>query len=413
MGCTIGYAQDAITPSLERPVFLAGFDRDRRAVGVHDDLFVRVLALQDGSSPLALVAVDLIGLGRKVSQRCEKRLRKVIPGLHLVLACTHTHHGPDTIGLWGPNERTRGVDWLYMHFLENRVIDTVKRAFQHTVPASLRTCSVYVPGVVKNARDPEILDQEITCLQFVDPDSNQVLVTLANFPCHPETLWKDNPQITSDYPHYLRQQLDCFSQAPSLFFSGALGGMMTPDVSEHTFTDAEQIGIMLAQAASDSLTRQTPINLDSYSYQRLEYQSTLQNPLFEQAMRYRLVRDTIFQNNQILTEVGLLRLGPVWLAHVPGELLPKLGLQLKQTMRSSGASVTGILGLTNDEIGYILPDEDFIYPPDPLDPGDHYEETMSTGPNAGSQLMYALESLIKPNSEYRDSNNVKTSDPGW
>ena len=172
MALSIGYAQDAITPSLERPVFLAGFGRDRRAVGVHDDLFVRVLALQDGSMPIALASVDLIGLGRKISQRCEKRLRKVIPDLNLVLSCTHTHHGPDTIGLWGPSIRTRGVDRLYMRFLENRIVDTVKRAFRHTVPAGLRACSVYVPGVVKNTRDPDILDQEITCLQFVDPDSN-------------------------------------------------------------------------------------------------------------------------------------------------------------------------------------------------------------------------------------------------
>ena len=397
MARTIGYAQNAITPSLERPVFLAGFGRDRRANGVHDDLFVRVLALQDGAEPLALAAVDLIGLGRKVSQRCEKRLRKVIPGLRLVLSSTHTHHGPDTIGLWGSNERTRGVDHLYMRYLEGRIIDTVKRAFQHTLPAGLRACSVYVPGVVKNARDPDILDQEITCLQFVDPDSNQVLVTMVNFPCHPETLWKENPQITSDYPHYVRQQLECFFQAPALFFPGALGGMMTPDVSEHTFTDAEQIGIMLAQAASDSLTRQTPINLDSYTYQRLEVQFTLQSPLLEQAMRYRLVRDTIIQNKQIITEVGLIKLGLVWLAHIPGELLPKLGLQFKQSMRSCGASVTGILGLANDELGYILPDEDYLYPQDPLDPGEHYEETMSTGPNAGSQLMNALETLINTN----------------
>jgi hypothetical protein len=172
MTFSIGYAQDAITPSLERPVFLAGFDRDRRAVGVHDDLFVRVLALQGGSMPVALAALDLIGLGRKFSQRCEKRLRKVIPELNLVLSCTHTHHGPDTIGLWGPSARIRGVDRLYMRFLDDRIVDKVNRAFQHTVTAGLRACSVYVPGVVKNARDPDILDRKSTAV--VDPDSNQV-----------------------------------------------------------------------------------------------------------------------------------------------------------------------------------------------------------------------------------------------
>ena len=278
MTLSIGYAQDAITPSLERPVFLAGFGRDRRAVGVHDDLFVRVLALQDGSEPVALAAVDLIGLGRKVSQRCEKRLRKVIPGLSLVLSCTHTHHGPDTIGLWGPSSANsrRGPA---LHALSGKP----HRRHRQTclpahVPAGLRACSVYVPGVVKNARDPDILDQEITCLQFVDPDSNQVLVTLVNFPCHPETLWKDNPQITSDYPHYLRQQMECFSQAPCLFFSGALGGMMTPDVSEHTFRMPSKLGSCWRRRLQTASPVKLPISLESYTYQRLEYSIRFTEP---------------------------------------------------------------------------------------------------------------------------------------
>ena len=39
----IGYAQTIITPSLDKPVFLAGFGHNRRAKTIHDDLY--------GSSP--------------------------------------------------------------------------------------------------------------------------------------------------------------------------------------------------------------------------------------------------------------------------------------------------------------------------------------------------------------------------
>jgi hypothetical protein len=35
----VGYAQTIITPSLDRPVFLAGFGHNRRAESIHDDLF--------------------------------------------------------------------------------------------------------------------------------------------------------------------------------------------------------------------------------------------------------------------------------------------------------------------------------------------------------------------------------------
>jgi len=44
-----GAASRAITPPLgERPVFLAGFQGDRRATGVQSDLYARALALRFG-----------------------------------------------------------------------------------------------------------------------------------------------------------------------------------------------------------------------------------------------------------------------------------------------------------------------------------------------------------------------------
>jgi hypothetical protein len=50
--------------------------------------------------------------------------------------------------------------------------------------------------------------------------------------------------------------------------------------------------------------------------------------------------------------------------------------------------------LANDELGYILPQEDYVYPEDPFEPGDHYEETMSVGPEAGPRLLSALRAML-------------------
>ena len=411
MTISIGYAHKSVTPSLERPVFLAGFERNRRAESVHDDLSVRVLALQDQHSSLALVALDLIGLGRKISQAYREKLSALLPGLQLVLSCTHTHHGPDTLGLWGPEMLESGVDPAYMAFLEYQVADAIQQAFSHLAPAALRASSVHVPGIVKNIRDPHILDQELTCIQYVDPDSNRVHLTLLNFPCHPETLHPDNRQITADYPHFLREQVECLTQADCLFFSGALGGMMTPDVTEHSFEDAQQIGVILAQAAVDSLSRQPPLQLDGFQYDRVEYSTPLESPLLEQAMQANLVTDSVISRGYVISEAGLLRLGQVWLAHVPGELLPALGLQLKHEMRAAGASVCGILGLANDELGYILPDDKYHYPENPLDPGQHYEETMSVGPSAGLSLIRVFDTLIHPN-YLKETSDGEVSNPG-
>ncbi len=43
----IGYAAHTITPSLDQPVYLAGFANNRRATSINDDLWVRALALHD------------------------------------------------------------------------------------------------------------------------------------------------------------------------------------------------------------------------------------------------------------------------------------------------------------------------------------------------------------------------------
>lgn len=63
-------------------------------------------------------------------------------------------------------------------------------------------------------------------------------------------------------------------------------------------------------------------------------------------------------------------------------------------MRVAGAATAAIIGLANDELGYILPAADFHFPADPFAPADHYEETMSIGVEAGPKLMATLAALL-------------------
>jgi hypothetical protein len=63
-------------------------------------------------------------------------------------------------------------------------------------------------------------------------------------------------------------------------------------------------------------------------------------------------------------------------------------------MNESGAQVAGVIGLANDELGYILPVEDFKYPWNPFRPGSHYEETNSIGREIAPQVMDGIRSLL-------------------
>jgi hypothetical protein len=390
----IGYARQAITPALAPPVYLAGFDRNRTARSIHDDLDVRALALRLKDTRLVLAALDLLGLPRTHCLEVERRIIERAPGARLILASTHTHHGPDTIGLWGPDLTTSGVNPTYLADLKHRIVETALAALEQSQPVHLRCAPVRVPGVAKNARDLQIVDDELTCAQFCRSEDGEVVATLLDFPCHPEVLWEHNPHITSDYPGFLRREVERETGAPCLFFAGAIGGMMTPDVQEHSFEEAAAMGATLARAALDALSPVKAAEIECLEHRRREFPVPMTNPLFRMAVEAGLLPNILDGSGMVGTEANLLKIGPLWLAGVPGELLPKLGLVLKDGLRRGGAKVAGVVGLANDEVGYILPQEDFVYPEDPFEPGSHYEETMSLGPETGPRLMAALHSLL-------------------
>jgi hypothetical protein len=390
-----GYAQAIITPSMDRPVFLAGFGQNRRAQTVHDDLTVRALALENGQMTLILAALDLVGFFRPDVLEVVQRTQDKIPGLEVIIASTHTHHGPDTMGLWGPDASHSGVDWEYMSILKEKIVTTVLSSLSNLKTVSLKAACVRVGGLAKNARNPEILDDELTLAQFCDVQTAQPVATLFNFPCHPEVLWEHNPHITADYPGALCRQVESATSAACIFFSGALGGMMTPNVVEHSFEEAEQMGSKLARVGLEAI-KETEIHEFSpaISLARKEINPKLTNLLFKLAFKRQLLPDVRDRAGRITTEVALIKIGPLWLACVPGELLPKLGLALKHSMRQAGAGVAGVIGLANDELGYILPGEDFHYPLNPFRPGSHYEETMSVGREIGPLVVNTLQSMM-------------------
>jgi hypothetical protein len=390
----VGYAQAVITPSLDKTVFMAGFGQNRRAETIHDDLYVRSLALQSESTTLVLTALDLIGFFRADVQEVIQRVHQTHPQVQMLIASVHPHHGPDTMGIWGPDMRTCGVDEDYMRGLKEKIVAAILASLADLRPVTVKMTSVHVPGLAKNNRDPEILDDELTLAQFIGQDDSP-FVSLFDFPCHPEVLWEHNPHITADYVGYLRDEVQQQTGAPCIFFAGDLGGMMTPDVKDHSFAEAEFMGKKLAEEGVKALGQVQPAQVKDISLQKKDIRARMTNPLYKMAFLFKTLPDARNQRGEIESEVNLVKIGGLWLAAVPGELLPKLGMQLKAQMKAAGAQVTGVIGLANDELGYILPVEDFKYPLNPFKPGTHYEETNSIGKGITPAVMEGLSALLK------------------
>jgi hypothetical protein len=396
----VGYAQRVITPPLDPPVYLAGFGQNRVAQSVHDDLYAGALALSQNGTHIIVVALDLLGLGRANCLEIEAAIHARQPNTEVIVACTHVHHAPDTIGLWGPDMATSGVNKAYLTWVKNTVVEIAVEALQAPRSANIRSVSVQVPNVAKNARNPDVLDEELSCIQFCDTESGKAIATWLIFPCHPEVLWEHNPHITSDYVHTLRERIEAATGAPALFMVGALGGMMTPDVQRHDFDESAVMGETLAEAALNVLSKTEPISLDFLAYSRQIFTIPMQSFLFEEAIRAGLLADVRDATGDVTTETGILKVGSAWFATIPGELLPKIGLQLKTEMQAKGAGLAVVVGLAHDEIGYILPQDEYIYPENPFEPGSHYEETMSIGPETAPRLLDTLRKLLNPSSTH-------------
>ena len=134
------------------------------------------------------------------------------------------------------------------------------------------------------------------------------------------------------------------------------------------------------------------------------------NPLILLAGKLKLANYNILKdqkgNYSIVTEIGYAQIGDIPVALVPGELVTDLfkgGTSLTKdgsinhrdfgypSIKDLFGENTLCFGLTNDAIGYIVPDNDYKF----VIFDDHYQEVISLGSATASTLMKAFESLSK------------------
>src|SRR5207249_4506090 len=98
-----------ITPDLTgspKTVYVAGLERGSVATDVRDPLFARALVMTDRKGvSIGLVVLDLIGFFHDDVEELRDELKRRHPEAridYLAVASTHTHAGPDVLGLWTP-----------------------------------------------------------------------------------------------------------------------------------------------------------------------------------------------------------------------------------------------------------------------------------------------------------------------
>ncbi len=419
--------------------WIAGFGNRVAAQGVHDDLWARTMVLDDGNTRLAVVSVDVIGMFHPMVIDIRKMLPETAGITYLVVTSTHTHEGPDLMGLWGESPLKSGVDKEWKEYIKKRIVQSVMEAVDALRPAHFRFSQNLTEGIVtlKDTREPYVYDEGLRMMQVIDAETSQTIGTLIQWANHPETLWSKNLLISSDFPHYLREAVekgvyhgDSLVRegvgGVALYVNGAVGGLMTTHSSmgvDDPFRDTvyvepsfdkiraqgDTLGLIILRTMQEKAVevREAGISLRAKTFT-----IPLKNNLFRFAAAIGMMDADMTGWMKKRTEAAVWNIGPASFVTFPGELYPEIlngGVEalpgrdfeidpqetppLRDLMQ--GEFRFGI-GLANDEIGYIIPKSQwdvkkpFVYRDKP-----YYGEQNSLGPETAPLLYNQLCQLLE------------------
>lgn len=408
MGQTLqaGAAQVDITPPLG--ITLAGSFRPRYAEDVHDSLYAKAVVLDNGSSRIAMVALDLISILRQdvVKIRAQVAESVEIPPENVMIGCTHTHTGPSP-------RSTHAVqrEEAYMEWLITRVADSIRLAVRRLQPARIAAgqgeqhdisfCRRYRmrDGSVRmnpGKGNPDILEavspiDPAVGVLYVEDLESRPLAVVAQFSLHYVGTDNSNAISADYYGHFaaaMRRHLG--EGCIPLLLNGTSGQINNVNPFDPhqargdeqarrvaTALAGEVLKVMGRLRTNDSAVVAAKVVPIQLSRKRVTSEdvaiakqiiagndpspdkgpfSYVVGQSIPEALRPIYAEHVVRladMPTSINTEVQALRIGDsAWVA-LPGEIFVEIGLAIKQ---SSPAADTFVVGLANDSLGYIATD---------------------------------------------------------
>lgn len=392
-----GYGEASLNAPLGAS--MPGYFQDRKATGVLDPLLAKAVVLRLGQSEGALVSLDLVAIAAAEVAAIRAAVEKAtgIPGGQVWVHATHTHTGitiprPYTSDAHEiqPGLAVGTVDAGWLAGLPDRVVEAVRAARANARPGPARLGQVKAEGVAFYRRfrmkdgsirtnpgknNPEVvapagsIDPTLTVVGF--PASKTLL---AIYGLHPDVI--GGTRYSADYPHHLgrrvRERLG--DDWGVLFLNAACGNINHVDVSnpaqEKGYAESTRIGQVLGDAAVTAWGKAEPMEVDALAFTSRVVASRLRTvPEADVVEAERLLREEpekaqsfngLFapvavvlgrtRDRELPAEVAALRLGPMGLVGLPGEIFVELAREIQH---GSPFEPTRVIGLTNGALGYI------------------------------------------------------------
>ncbi|NLP48848.1 MAG: hypothetical protein GX345_07920 [Clostridiales bacterium] len=428
---TAGFGKAEVMPPDidEKKYYVAGYRPWNPAQGVLDPMMASAVWLDDnsGKGGVVFVSVDNVGLLSRDVRAAKEMLKGFVKesGCRSInILSTHNHAGIDTMGLWG-NLPFTGRNEKYMQIMFKGIKKAVEDAYADRREGSLYLGSKDTPDIQRDSRPPEVFSKALTRLRFVPNDGSREIYFL-NYASHSESLLGKNSLVSADFPAYMRQEILEKTGAETIYFVSAIGGLIRlKELDEDNIKSTKIAGEVLAETA---MSIQDEVKLEpKISFIRQEFYAQAQNFALLlmakvgiiKADKYAIIEED-YEGYALKTEMTYFEIDSLKMLLLPGEIFPELVyggyLSAEESALGQGPEYNPkplaeiaedenlmIMGLANDEIGYIVTPNDFFIHPDSsyLDGGKdasgrrHYEETNSLGPNTAHKIAEVFTQMVE------------------
>lgn len=414
MTLEVGAAKVDVSPApnpdgtLDVPILGFWWERAKAYREIHDPLCARAVAFRSGGDTVVLVAVDMIGdaVGFSAAARSRAARQLDLQAEQIMVACTHAHTTPETIGL-----TDQGVADAWRDQLVDQIAHAAVQAVGALRPGVLHTAAGHLDGVSTNRRQALADRTDAAVLERLSPEQRRRSVALdttlgvawahsadgepiaaiVNFACHPVAV-QTQPLISADYPGYAMARLerDVGCAPVCLFLNGATGDVNPIERSgfDHVATTGDRLTEAVRNLVDERRDTEgkdvadRPVTLgwasrtvrvarravpprDELERRKREADAKvaqagpvdLDDPYHHPGFDRYLVNELLALDAmpaELDAELQVLRIGELLWVGVPGELFTCLG----QDIRRAGAPrPTWVVGYANGYLGYIAPEE--------------------------------------------------------
>jgi hypothetical protein len=445
-----GYASASIIPA---DVATGGYttggyfaNMGKVTTGVMDDQRFSAVCLDAGNGAVIFASLDGFGLSGTDVRILRERLKSFASEHGIVsinITATHSHYCIDTLGFGTDpqklllanlknviTQKSSDISSLNENFMNNLFSvaeNVIKESYNSMTSGSLYYGAADISDMIADAQSPIAFDPNVNRIRFVPDNKSLSEIWLVNMNAHPTSLAMSTTEISADYPGAIVRWAKEKANANVAFYQGAEAGIYTDvrtlnlpqeDLGTKYEIDAYGKEIVRRLMSIDNETKISPI----LNIKHKEVFVPVTNSLLQLACKIQMVNslcvNTTGKLKDVLavTEIGYCELGDsLAIVLIPGEASPEIIYGGAKTAAQAwnmacwkykpvaelakGRKVLSF-GLTNDQIGYILPDNDYAVTFAQLfsqyygDNNEHADEMISLGSKTASTLVKAYEDLI-------------------